>query len=308
MRVAITGGFGFIGASLAARLVELEHEVVILGRRSSPLSMPPGMTFVQGGLEEEFLSRALAGCDACVHSAGINREIGAQTFASVHVGGTANVIASCRKVQVDKLVYLSFLRARPNCGSSYHESKWAAEELVRSSGLDFTVLRPGVVFGKGDHMVDHMVRAFLTFPVFGLIGCDDAVRLRPIALADMVRVIVAALLDAQLSRQTYSVVGPDDVSLAQAARLVAEALGRRPLFVPMPRLFLQIVASAAEATMKNPFLAKAQLAMLAEGLVESQPPFDQVPPEYLPATRFDLTQIRAAIANPSAYGLKDLLG
>jgi len=52
-----------------------------------------------------------------------------------------------------KIAITGFLRARPDCGSAYHESKWAAEEMVRSSGLEFTILKAGMIYGHGDHLV-----------------------------------------------------------------------------------------------------------------------------------------------------------
>src|SRR6185369_16051584 len=107
---------------------------------------------------------------AVIHAAGINREIGDQTYAKVHVEGTRKVVASARAAGVRKIVLVSFLRARPACGSGYHESKFAAEEIVRASGLDFTVVRAGVMYGRGDHMLDHLSHALYTFPLFGLVG------------------------------------------------------------------------------------------------------------------------------------------
>src|ERR1051325_6709782 len=101
------------------------------------------------------LTEAFAGCDAVAHCAGINREIGAQTFHRVHVDGTRNVVKAAREAHVKKILLMSFLRARPNCESPYHDSKWAAEEIVRDSGLDYTIIRAGMVYGQGDHMLDH---------------------------------------------------------------------------------------------------------------------------------------------------------
>ena len=77
------------------------------------------------------LGGAFAGCEAVVHCAGINRELGEQTYQRVHIAGTANVVAAAWRAGVRKIVLISFLRARPNCGSGYHESKWAAEEIVQ---------------------------------------------------------------------------------------------------------------------------------------------------------------------------------
>src|SRR5205807_1301402 len=118
----------------------------------------------------ESLSKAFDGCDAIAHFAGINREIGDQTYKRVHIDGTRNVVTAAKRANVRKILCLSFLRARPNCGSSYHESKWEAEEIVRSSGLDYTILKSGMIYGKGDHMLDHLSHSLHTMPLLALVG------------------------------------------------------------------------------------------------------------------------------------------
>ena len=115
---------------------------------------------------------------------------------------------------------ISFLRARPGCGSPYHESKWVAEEIVRGSGLDYTVLKCGVIYGKGDHMLDHLSHAFHTLPVFAFVGFKDK-PIRPNAVEDVARIVRASALDHALSRQTVAVLGPEELTLRQAVRRVA---------------------------------------------------------------------------------------
>jgi NADH dehydrogenase len=113
MRVAITGGTGFVGSHLAERFPATD--VAIVSRRSgTPVD------------DVDALTRAFEGCQAVAHCAGINREIGEQNFDRVHVQGTAAVIEAARRAGVRKIVMLSFLRARPGSGSPYHESKWVA--------------------------------------------------------------------------------------------------------------------------------------------------------------------------------------
>src|SRR4029077_16683207 len=117
------------------------HEVVLLARGQDmtepAIRQIPGARFVALGLDDALkLAEAFSGCDTVVHCAGINREIGDQTFERVHVTGTRNVVTAAQHAGARKIVLISFLRARPNCGSAYHESKWAAEEIVRNSGLD----------------------------------------------------------------------------------------------------------------------------------------------------------------------------
>src|SRR5262249_8560869 len=149
MKVAITGGTGFAGRHVARRLAGEGHEIVLiargLDRRDPAVRELPRSTLVRTDLRSvDALRGAFAGGDAIVHCAGINRELGSQTFQHVHIDGTTNVVAAARRAGVRKLVLLSFLRARPDCGSAYHESKWAAEEIVRASGLDFTILKAGM--------------------------------------------------------------------------------------------------------------------------------------------------------------------
>lgn len=186
MRVAITGGTGFVGRHLARALVSSGHEVALVARgedqRDSGILQSPGARFFRSDLSDvSELTRTFAACGAVVHCAGINREIGMQTYERVHVEGTRHVVEAARRAGVGKIALLSFLRARPDCGSGYHESKWAAEEIVRHSGLDYTVLKVGVIYGLGDHMLDHLSHALHTFPIFATVGFDDK-PVRPLAV------------------------------------------------------------------------------------------------------------------------------
>src|SRR4051812_9370506 len=131
MRVAITGGTGFVGAQLAGRLkADGKTGVLISGGREvreMKIRRLPGVVVAATELgDARRLEEAMAGCGAVAHCAGINREIGGQTYQAVHIDGTAHVVEAARKAGVRKMAFMSFLRARPNCASGYHESKWAA--------------------------------------------------------------------------------------------------------------------------------------------------------------------------------------
>lgn len=150
MRIVITGGTGFVGRNVARQLLSEGHEVVLIargvGRRDDAIMALPNVRWVRAGLRDVVaLEAALTGCDGVAHCAGINRELGNQTYQAVHIDGTRNVVNAARKAGLRRIVILSFLRARPACGSGYHESKYAAEEIVRNSGLDYTVLKAGVI-------------------------------------------------------------------------------------------------------------------------------------------------------------------
>ncbi|HLP00305.1 MAG TPA: NAD(P)H-binding protein, partial [Fimbriimonas sp.] len=188
MKFAITGGTGFAGRHLAKQLLQEGHEVVLISRgvdtRDITIRSTPNTTFQAIGIsDKDALSEAFRGCSGVAHLGGINREIGNQTYQKVHVEGTANVIEAAKNSGVQKILLLSFIRARPNCGSGYHETKWQAEELIRASGLDYTIFKAGVVYGKGDHLLDHISHALHTFPIFLNVGFEP-VLMKPLAVED----------------------------------------------------------------------------------------------------------------------------
>jgi len=156
------------------------------------------------------LREAFEGCDAVAHSAGAEIE------------ETRNMVVAAQAAGVKKIVLLSSLRA---C-----ELKMAAEELVRNSGLDYTIIKANVIYGHGDRMLKHLSHALRTFPIFAL----KQRRIRPLAVEDLVHVMRAALIDRRLKRQTIALLGPEEIYMSEAVRRVAEVIGKRPLIIPLP--------------------------------------------------------------------------
>ena len=301
MKIAITGGTGFIGSHLAERLTAAGVEVVLLARHvpDKPGSVATDLS------DRAVLRNALAGCDAVAHCAGINRELGHQTYRRVHIDGTRNVIEAAIEVGVKKIVLMSFLRARPHCGSSYHESKWAAEELIRNSGLSYTVVRASMVYGRGDHMLDHLSHALYTFPLFAMVGFIEK-GIRPLAIDDLVDVLKAALVENRLTNQTVAVTGAEELYLSEAVRRVSQVIGKKVPMIRAPVWLHYALAYLWEMTMKIPLVAKAQVRILSEGVVESALPCDQLPPDLWPKLRFTDEQIRAGLPSPGGFSLNDL--
>jgi NADH dehydrogenase len=216
------------------------------------------------------------------------------------------VIDAARAAGVGRLALVSFLRARPDGPTAYHRSKWAAEELVRASGLDWTVLKCGVIYGRGDHLLDHLSRAFHTFPIFGLVGFRDR-PVRPVAVLDVAGVLEAAVTgDPRLLHRTFAVLGPEELTLAEAVRRVAAVTGRRPRFVPLPVAVHRLLAHGWEAAMRVPLVSSAQVRMLEEGIVEPLPAADRLPDDLLPRTPFSAAAIKSGLPAPGGFGLRDL--
>jgi NADH dehydrogenase len=180
-----------------------------------------------------------------------------------------------------------------------------AEEIVRASGLDYSVFKVGVIYGLGDHMLDHLSHALHTFPVFALVGMKDR-PVRPLAVEDLAGIIEASLKDPRLSRKTISLTGPEEMLLGEAVRRVGATVGKKRLMIRLPVAFHRVIAWVAEATMKIPLVSQAQVRILSEGIVEPAIACDSLPADLLPTTRFTSDQIRKGLPKPGGFGVSDL--
>lgn len=296
MKIAITGATGFVGRHLARALSDGGHELVLIARgvdqRDLLARSVPNAQFVSAGVNDEnAMAAAFAGCDSVAHCAGINREFQPGDFNRIHVEGTRSAVSAAKRAGVSKVAIVSFFRARPDCGSAYHETKWESEEIVRHSGLDYTILKCGMIYGVGDHMLDHLTHTVRVLPVFGAVGFNES-PIYPVAVKDVVRILIASLTEGRLSRQTIAVRGPDEMKLSDAVRRVAKIVQRPVLVFPMPVAFHYAMAHVLERVFKIPLVAVAQVQMLHEGFSEPYGQIDPTPPDLVPGTHFSDEEVR----------------
>ena len=304
MKIAITGGTGFIGRHLAQDLIEHGHEVVVIARglytrNTSPV---PGATFLAiDANNTEKLQEAFTGCDAVAHCAGTSVEDAQQTFEQLHVAGTRSAVTAAERAGVQKFVLVSYLNVRPNTSSQYYSTKWEGEEIVRASKLNFTILKAGLVYGQGDHLLHNLGNLLEKMPVFATVGIQEKT-VRLVAVEDLVSLIRVTLEETdRFSRRTVAVIGPEEFPFSTAARRISRAMGKPFLLIlPFPVVFQQILAFVSERFMPNPLITKSQVQMLADGI--SKPlPGSEMPPEHLaPKTQFTEEQIRKGLPKAEA--------
>ncbi len=312
MTVAVTGGTGFIGRRLVHALANDGRDVAVL---TSGLTDPPSFLVESPRVslhrtELQSVDRVTSifeTCDAVAHLAGINHERGTQSYEQVHRRATDTVVTAAERAALDRIVITSYLRARPNCGSGYLESKWDAEQRVRSGTVEWCVLKPAGVFGPGDQFLSGLARWMKTIPVVPTVGLR-ARDLRPVAVDDVVHAIETALTDESLVTSTYSLLGPNAVTIGGLARAIGDVIDRRPLVVPAPVMTQRIAAMIFERILDPPLVTAAGARMLAEGMTAPAPRavVDPVPQSIRPTTPLNHETIQRAVGDVSRYGRADV--
>lgn len=271
VRVAITGGTGFVGSHLTGLLSEAGHDLVLVtrGNRVRRATRPNVRLVRADVVSGDGLVEALSGCAAAVNLTAILVERGRQTFDAVNRGGAANVAAAAREAGVEHLVHLSVLGADPDPRFPYLKSKWEGEQAVRISGVPFTILRPSLIFGPGDGFFTKLTALVRRTPPMAPvpIAGDGRTLFQPIAIQDVARCIGLAL-EAGPRRGVIAIGGPDLLSYEQIIDIIkAEvvSLPRPNLHIPVPAI--KPMAAVMAAIFTDPLVTPSQLDLLGRNNV-----------------------------------------
>ena len=234
-RIVVAGASGFVGGHLlrAARAAGHDAAGLVRSERAAAQVRERGGTAVPLSEDEPALARSLEGRDALVHLAQIGSERGGQSYEAVNVGLTERLVRAARRAGVPRIVMFSGLGVARygqsrRVTSRYFLSKLAAETAVFRSGLDAAVFRPSYVVGPGDALVPSVLAAMQRGEVER--PGDGSYRMQPIAAADAVAAVLAAVVRPPAAFPTvFDLVGPEAVSYArllERLEAVARRLGR----------------------------------------------------------------------------------
>lgn len=264
--ILVTGGTGFVGSHLLPRLRREDVPVRALVRNSAKAQAlaEPGVEVVEGDIADAAsVEKAAAGCDRVIHLVGIIQEAAGATFQGVHVEGTRNVLEAAKKAGARHFFYQSALGTRPGAKSAYHRTKWEAEELVRASGVPYTILRPSLIYGPGDQFTIRLSDMIRLSPILPVIGPGKA-KVQPIFIEDVVSCIVKAVTSESFFNEIYEIGGPEQMTYEEVAAAIAEAMGVQRPTVHVPLFFMKTAARFFEAALPKPPLTTDQLIMLQE--------------------------------------------
>ncbi len=242
MKIALTGGTGFIGTRLIDAALAGGHSLTALTRRDQPAR--DGVTWIAGSLEDRpAVARLVEGADAVIHLAGVLNARDAAGFEAGNVAGTLAMLAAATAGAARRFVHASSLAAREPQLSLYGASKARAEALVERSGLDWTIVRPPAVYGPGDRETLELFK----MARLGVILMPPSGRLSLIHVDDLVRLLLA--LAAEPGAPAQILIEPDDGtpggwthrSFAQA---LGAAVGKRPAILSASAPLLRLAARA----------------------------------------------------------------
>jgi NADH dehydrogenase len=264
-RILLTGAGGFLGREVLRRLLAAGNEVVALSRSPRRAEVAPGVIQLAADVASQAWHPWADRCAAAIHLAGIVREAPRRgdLFDRTHRAGTESVVIACRQNGIKRLVHVSALGADRGAATAFLRSKWHAEEIVRRSGLAWTVLRPSLIFGPGDAFSAAVAGALRRLPVFPVFG-SGAYVLQPVAVAEVAEAVVAAVDIGACAGEVVEIGGPEVITYVEAVRRCAAALGLRRSFVHVPVGLARVVVAALQ-WLPRPPITRDQLTLLLAG-------------------------------------------
>ena len=227
----IAGGTGFIGSHLLRALKTTDFKIRCLVRniKTSDYCKSSGFDAVQGDItDRESLKGKLDGCDIAVHLVGIIEEKGDMTFQKVHVEGTKNLVYEAKKAGLRHIFYQSALGASLSSNSAYQRTKAEAEEIVKESGIPFTIFRPSLVIGDRDGFTEKLRELIALGPVVPVPGAGNA-RLQPVYIGDWIKcfftIFSNPLRIADNASRIYDIGGPEHLTYNAILRQLMDAMG-----------------------------------------------------------------------------------
>jgi len=259
-RILLTGATGFIGRHLAMTLLDEGYDIV-------PISRSTGFNFNRMVTPEDWLPH-LENVDAVINAVGIIVETRSQLFETLHYRAPVALFKACAQMGIKRIVQISALGADSTAFTAYQSSKKAADDALRDLPVDWFVLRPSLVYGKGGTSMK-LFRRMSRLPLIPLIAHEDCC-VQPVHISDLVATVMRCLTTSH-TRQTIDVVGPHPLTFnawLQAFRKHEQRQPARTVSVP----FQLILTLARFMHFFFPMMHPDNLHMLRQGNVSNAEP------------------------------------
>jgi len=264
----LLGGTGFVGRTLAETLCRPGHDdgpwllapTRHMGHGLAVLGAMPRVDVIEADLYDDMeLARLVSGAAAVVNLIGILHG-SEDEFERVHVALPRRLAAACNTAGVRRVIHISALGAAADAPSHYLRSKAAGEAALRQAGLDLTILRPSVIFGAGDHLLNLFAALQRLAPIVPLAAADA--RFQPVWVDDVAEALARCLARPETIGQTYECTGPEVLTLAELVRAAGEFSGHPRPVVPLPPAVAKLQALLMEWLPGEPLMTRDNLASM----------------------------------------------
>jgi len=236
MRIFIAGGTGFIGQHLLRALDGKGYEIRCLARTQerAALCRKSGFEAAIGDItDRESLAGCLEGVDMVVHLVGIIEDRGEMTFERVHVEGTRNLVDEAKGAGVRHFFYQSALGASLKSTARYQRTKAEAEEIVKESGIPYTIFRPSIVIGENDGFTEKLKELVMLGPLVPVPG-DGTAKFQPIYVGDWVRCFLGIINNDDAIGKIYEFGGPEHLTYNEMIAQLMDVMGVRKPLIHLP--------------------------------------------------------------------------
>ena len=256
MRLLVTGGSGFLGGYVLREAARRGHETIGLTRSTASAAVVAGRGAqpVSGDLDAADQLGAIfaaARCDALVN------------LASLGFGHAPAIVAAAQQAGLRRAVFVSTTAVTTTLAAPSKRVRLAAEQRIRDSTLDWTILRPTMIYGAaGDRNLSRLLALLSRAPVLPVPGGGHLQQ--PVHVADVAGAVLAAAERAGAAGSCYDVAGPEPLTFAELLRISARAVASRTRFIPVPVMPLVAAARGYERLSRRPKIRAEQLLRLAE--------------------------------------------
>ena len=212
--ITITGANGFVAKNLRNFLSKNHIKVIAIARKTFQKHHTETVVYSKTLLEKG-LQNKLRNCDALVHLIGIGKQSSKYNFED-NVDLTKNMIKTCKKSGIKKIIYISGLGVTKNSRSDYFISKYKAEQEIINSGLDYTIFRPSYIVGKKDYLSKFILKQIKKGIV--IIPGSGKYHLQPIFVEDVAKIIVESIYEKKFSNKILDLVGPEIIKFEDFVR------------------------------------------------------------------------------------------
>jgi len=272
-KICLFGGTGFIGSSIVKLLAKKGYQIKIATRYpfnedvielKSTVSDPGQIKLEKINLSsKDQIKNFIQDCEICINLIGILYEKSGNSFKKIHTDFVRDLVSVIKdNEKIEHFIHFSSLGVRPNTDSKYLESKFEAEEIIKKELINYTIIKPSVVFGGGKNDFTNMFAKLANlFPIIPLAGAT--VKFAPVYVGD-IALGVDKIIEDEIKNDTIEFVGNEIFTLEELIKIISNEIRAKNIILPIPS-WLGRIQGRVLGLAPKPMLTLDQIKTLESG-------------------------------------------